>query len=58
MTVLSIPLKSSLNFLSNILKKHYKIWYSQGEKWCQNYNSQTQFERAVRDKIAYKTHLE
>jgi len=32
-------LESSLNFLSNNLKKHYKIWYSQGEKWCQNLNS-------------------
>jgi len=27
--VLSTFLKSSLNFLLNNLKKHYKIWYSQ-----------------------------
>jgi len=32
MTVLSTFLESSLNFLSNNLKKHYKIWYSQGER--------------------------
>jgi len=30
MTVLSTFLEFSLNFLSNNLKKHYKIWYSQG----------------------------
>jgi len=29
MTVLSTFLESSLNILSNNLKKHYKIWYSQ-----------------------------
>jgi len=40
MTVLSTFLESSLNFLSNNLKKHYKIWYSQGEKRCQNLNCQ------------------
>jgi len=28
MTVLSTFLKSSLNFLFNNMKKHYKIWYS------------------------------
>jgi len=39
-TVLSTFLESSLNFLSNILIKHYKIWYSQGEKQCQNLNCQ------------------
>jgi len=32
--------KMTLNFLSNNLKKHYKIWYSQGEKQCQNLNCQ------------------
>jgi len=32
MTVLSTFLESSLNFLSNDLKKHYQIWYSQAEK--------------------------
>jgi len=31
MTVLNTFLESSLNFLLNNLKKHYKIWYSQGE---------------------------
>jgi len=30
-TVLSTFLKSSSNFLSNNLKKHYKMWYSQVE---------------------------
>jgi len=40
MTVLSTFLKSSLNFLSNNLKKHYKIRYSQGEKWCRSFNCQ------------------
>jgi len=34
LTVSSTFLESSLNFLSNNLKNHYKIWYSQGEKWC------------------------
>jgi len=40
MTVLSTFLESSLNFLSNNIEKHYKIWYSQGENWCQNLNCQ------------------
>jgi len=39
-SVLSTFSESSLNFLSNNLKKHYKIWYSQGKKWCQNLNFQ------------------
>jgi len=39
-TVLSTFLKSSFNFLSNNLKKHYKIWYSEGEKQCQHFNCQ------------------
>jgi len=38
MTVFSTFLESSLNFLSNNLKNHYKIWYSQGEKQCQCLN--------------------
>jgi len=38
MTVLSTFLESSLNFLSNNLQKHYKLWYSQGEKRCQTSN--------------------
>jgi len=33
-------LESSLNFLSNDIKKYYKINYSQGEKWCKNLNCQ------------------
>jgi len=33
-TVLSIFLESSLNFLSNNFKKYNKIEYGQGEKWC------------------------
>jgi len=40
MIVLSTFLESSLNFLFNNLKKHYKIWYSQGEKQCQILNCQ------------------
>jgi len=39
-TVLSSFLKSSLNFLSNNLKKHKKNCYSQGEKRCQSLNCQ------------------
>jgi len=38
MTVLSTFLESLLNFLSNNLKKHYKILYCQGEKRCQSLN--------------------
>jgi len=39
-TVLSTFLESSLNFLSNNLKKHYKTGYSQAEKRYQNMNCQ------------------
>jgi len=35
-------LKSLLNFRFRNLKKQYKIWYSQGEKRCQNLNCQKQ----------------
>jgi len=38
MTVLSTFLESLLDFLFSNIKKHYKIWYSKGEKWCQNFN--------------------
>jgi len=40
MTVLSTFLESSLNFLSNGIKKHFKVTYSQGEKRCQNLTCQ------------------
>jgi len=40
MIVLSTFLDSWLNFISNNLKKHYKIWYSLREKRCQNLNWQ------------------
>jgi len=40
MSVLSTFLESLLNFLSNNMKKHYKILYSQGEKQCQSLNWQ------------------
>jgi len=40
MTDLSTFLDSILNFLSNNLKKQYKIWYSQREKRCQSLNCQ------------------
>jgi len=32
MTILSTFMESSLNFVSNVSKKHNKIWYSQEEK--------------------------
>jgi len=52
-------LESSLNFLSNNLKKRKKIWYSQKKKALSNFElTETQFGRTVRDKIAFKTHLE
>jgi len=40
MTVLSTFLKSSLSFLFNNLKKHYKIWYSQEKTRCQSLTCQ------------------
>jgi len=40
MTILGAFLESSLNLLPNNLKKHYKIWYSQGKKRCQSLNCQ------------------
>jgi len=40
MTVLTTFLEFSLNFLSNNLKKSYKIWYIQAEKRCENLNCQ------------------
>jgi len=40
MTVLSTFLESSIYVLSNNLKKHYKIWYSQWQKRCKNLNCQ------------------
>jgi len=39
-SILSNVLESLLNFLSNNLKKHYKVWYSEGEKRCQSLNCQ------------------
>jgi len=38
MIVLSTFLESLLNFLTDNLKKHYKIWYSQEEKRWQSLN--------------------
>jgi len=59
MSVLSTFLESSLNFLSNNLEKHYKIWYIQREKLVSKFKlSEIQFERTVSDKIVCKTHLE
>jgi len=40
MTVLSTFLESSLNFLSNDIKNHQEIKYSQIKKRCQSTNSQ------------------
>jgi len=42
MTVLRTFLESLLNFVSNNLKKNYKIWYSQGAKRSENLNCQKQ----------------
>jgi len=55
MTVLSTFLESPLNFLSNKLKKHYKIWYSQGENQCQNFSCQKHsLKIQLRTKLAVK----
>jgi len=40
MIVSSTFLGFAVNFLFNNLKKHHKIWYSQGEKRCQSLNCQ------------------
>jgi len=58
MIVLSTFLESSLNFLSNSLEKHYKIWYSQGEKRCHFELTETQLKKTVKYKIDCKTDLE
>jgi len=56
MTILSTFLESSLNFLSNDIKQHYKVNYSQCRKILLKFElSERQFERTVRDKIACKT---
>jgi len=57
-TVFSTFLKSSLNFLSNNLKKTVeKLVQWKREAVSQFELPETQFERTVRDKIACKTHL-
>jgi len=58
MFVLSTFLESLLSFLSNNIKKHYKIWQSGSRAVSKFELSETQFERTVRDKITCKTHLE
>jgi len=55
MTVLSTFLESSLNFLSHNLKKPVQSWRKAVLKIEL---PETQLERAVRDKIACKTHFE
>jgi len=55
MTVLSTFLKSSLNFQSDNLKNHYKIWCSQGEKRSQNLNCEKHsLEKQSGTKLAVK----
>jgi len=59
MTVLSTFLKSSLNFLSNNMKKTLQNLVQAGRKAASKFEMPgIQFERTVRDKIHYKTHLE
>jgi len=59
MTVLSIFLKSSLNFLSNNLKKNTTKFCTVREKTVSQFElTETQFERTVSDKIASQTFLE
>jgi len=59
MTVLTTFLESSLNFLFNVMKKHYNIWDSRGEKAVSKFElPETQFVRTVKDKITCKTYLE
>jgi len=58
MTVLSTFLESSLNFLSDILKKLQTLVQS-GRKAVSKFElPETQFERTDRNKIASKTHLD
>jgi len=58
-TVLSTFLESSLNFLSNNLKKTLENLVQSVRKAVSKFERpETQFEKTVRDKIAGKTHLE
>jgi len=54
MTALSTFLESSLNFLSNNLKKYYKIWWSVKKAVSKFELSETQFERTARAKSPVK----
>jgi len=57
MTVLSTFLESSLNFLSNNLKKALQNLVQSGRKAVSKFElPETQFEMTVKDKIACKTH--
>jgi len=59
MTILSTFFEFSLNSLSNGLKKHYKTIIKLGRKIVSKYKlSEKLLKKAVRDKIACKTHLE
>jgi len=59
MTVLSTFLESSLNFLSDNLKKTLQNFVQSGRKAVSKFElPETQFEKIVRDKIACKSHLE
>jgi len=54
MTVLSTFLESSLNFLFHNLKKHYQIWYSQGEKRCQVWTARNSLKEQSKTKSLVK----
>jgi len=59
MFVLSPVLGSSLNFLSDNLKKTLKNLVQSERKPMSKFEMpETQFEKTVRDKIICKTHLE
>jgi len=59
MVVLSTFLESSLNFLSNNMKKTLKNVVQSGRKAVSKFElPEIQFERAVKNKIVCKTNLE
>jgi len=58
MTVLSTYLESSLNFLFNKLKRTIQFSTVKKKSVSKIELPKTQLERAVRDKISCKTHLE
>jgi len=58
MSVLSTFLESSLNFLSNNIKKTLQNLVQSERKVVSKFElPEAQFERTIRDKVACKTHL-